>query len=253
MDSCLTFNSYIMEITIEQIIGVFKNAKDAKKMAEIKKMLLSELENVTLFDNPDKQIESVIRQELKRGDESLIVRTKEGKYKRRPSTAPPKETQAIDKLFEGAAGETAVISELLFREFNANRMMVDKGIDIVATKDNVYRYIQVKTSNVKNNGCVYWQIKQERFDAYVVNQLRYILVARYEERFKYKDEPVIRNMFFVLTSNDIDRGKKQGWINDGAEFLSIKVRFDTQTGAPKFYNDSNETDATYFLNNFDLV
>lgn len=242
-----------MEITIEQIVGVFKNAKDAKKMADIKKALLAELENITLFDNPDKQIESIIRQELKRGDESLIVRTKDGKYKRRPSTTPPKETQAIDKLFEGAAGETAVISELLFREFNANRMMVDKGIDIVATKDNVYRYIQVKTSNVKNDGRVYWQIKQDRFDAYVVNQLRYILVARYEERFKYKDEPVVRNMFFVLTSNDIDRGKKQGWINDGVEFLSIKVRFDTQTGAPKFYNDNNETDATYFLNNFDLV
>lgn len=242
-----------MEITIEQIIGVFKGAKDAKKMADIKKALLSELENVTLFDNPDKQIEAIIRQELKRGDESLIVRTKEGKYKRRPSTTPPRETQEIDKLFKGAAGETAVISELLFREFNANRMMVDKGIDIVATKDNVYRYIQVKTSNVKNDGRVSWQIKQERFDAYVVNQLRYILVARYEERFKYKNEPIIRNMFFVLTSNDIDRGKKQGWINDGVEFLSIKVRFDTQTGAPKFYNDSNETDATYFLNNFDLV
>lgn len=130
-----------MEITIEQIISVFKNAKDTKKMAEIKKAVIADnQDSLSLFDNLDKQIESTIRQELKRGDESLIVRTKDGKYKRRPTTAPPKETQAIDKMFEGAAGETAVISELLFREFNANRMMVDKGIDIVATKDNVYRY-----------------------------------------------------------------------------------------------------------------
>lgn len=242
-----------MEITIEQIISVFKNAKDTKKMAEIKKAVIADnQDSLSLFDNLDKQIESTIRQELKRGDESLIVRTKDGKYKRRPTTAPPKETQPIDKIFEGAAGETAVISELLFREFNANRMMVDKGIDIVATKDNVYRYIQVKTSNVKSDGRVNWQIKQERFDAHVVNQLRYILVARYEERFRYKNEPVIRSMFFVLSSNDIDRGKKEGWINEGTEYLSIKVRFDTQTGAPKFYNDK-ETDATYYLNNFDLV
>lgn len=241
-----------MEITIEQIISVFKNAKDTKKMAEIKKAVIADnQDSLSLFDNLDKQIESTIRQELKRGDESLIVRTKDGKYKRRPTTAPPKETQAIDKMFEGAAGETAVISELLFREFNANRMMVDKGIDIVATKDNVYRYIQVKTSNVKD-GRVYWQVKQERFDAHVVNQLRYILVARYEERFKYKNEPITRSMFFVLSSNDIDRGKKEGWINEGTEFLSIKVKFDTQTGAPKFYND-REVDATYYLNNFDLV
>lgn len=241
-----------MEITIEQIVSVFKNAKDTKKMAEIKKAVIADnQDSLSLFDNLDKQIESTIRQELKRGDESLIVRTKDGKYKRRPTTAPPKETQAIDKMFEGAAGETAVISELLFREFNANRMMVDKGIDIVATKDNVYRYIQVKTSNVKD-GRVYWQVKQERFDAHVVNQLRYILVARYEERFKYKNEPITRSMFFVLSSNDIDRGKKEGWINEGTEFLSIKVKFDTQTGAPKFYND-REVDATYYLNNFDLV
>ena len=242
-----------MEITIEQIVSTFKNAKDTKKMAEIKKAVIADnQDSLSLFDNLDKQIENTIRQELKRGDESLIIRTKDGKYKRRPTTAPPKEAQSIDKLFEGAAGETAVISELLFREFNANRMMVDKGIDIVATKDNVYRYIQVKTSNVKSDGRVNWQIKQERFDAHVVNQLRYILVARYEERFKYKNEPVIRSMFFVLSSNDIDRGKKEGWINEGAENLSIKVRFDTQTGAPKFYND-READATYYLNNFDLV
>lgn len=240
-----------MEITIEQIVSTFKNAKDTKKMAEIKKAVIADnQENISLFDNLDKQIESVIRQEIKRGDESLIVRTKDGKYKRRPNQAPPKETQAIDKMFEGAAGETAVISELLFREFNANRMMVDKGIDIVATKDNVYRYIQVKTSNVKD-GRVYWQIKQERFDAHVVNQLRYILVARYEETFKYKNEPVARNMFFVLSSDDIDRGKRGGWINEGAEFLSIKVRFDAQTG-PKFYNEKEEP-ATYYLNNFDRI
>lgn len=240
-----------MEITIEQIVSVFKNAKDTKKMAEIKKAVCAEFgEEMSLFDNIDKEIEKAVRTELKRGDESLIVRTKDGKYKRRPTTAPPKETQAIDKMFEGAAGETAVISELLFREFNANRMMVDKGIDIVATKDNVYRYIQVKTSNVKD-GRVYWQIKQERFDAHVVNQLRYILVARYEETFKYKNEPVARNMFFVLSSDDIDRGKRGGWINEGAEFLSIKVRFDAQTG-PKFYNEKEEP-ATYYLNNFDRI
>ena len=242
-----------MEITIEQIMSVFRNAKDTKKMADIKKAIREDnQENLSLFDNNiDKQVEGVIRQEMKRGDESLIVRTKDGKYKRRHTAAPPRPTSPIDKLFEGAAGETAVISELLFREYNANRMMVDKGIDIVATKDNVYRYIQVKTSNVKDSR-IYWQVKQERFDAHVVNQLRYILVARYEDTLKYKNEPVVRNMFFVLSSNDIDRGKKEGWINEGIDTLSIKIKFDTQTGAPKFYNDK-EVDATYYLNNFDLV
>ena len=60
-----------MEITIEQIISVFKNAKDTKKMAEIKKAVIADnQDSLSLFDNLDKQIESTIRQELKRGDES---------------------------------------------------------------------------------------------------------------------------------------------------------------------------------------
>jgi hypothetical protein len=241
-----------MEVTIEQVLNVLSKST-GKKMAEIKKAVLAGLkEEASLFDNIDKQIEHTVRLELKNGTQSQIVKTKDGKYKRRPATALPTETRSIDKSFEGAAGETAVISELLFREFNANRMMVDKGIDVVATKDNVYRYIQVKTSNIKEDGRVHWQIKQERFDAYVVNNLRYILVARYEERFKYKDEPIVRNMFFVLQSNDIDRGIKEGWISEGVENLSIKVRFDAQTGVAKFY-DNKEQVATYYLNNFDLV
>jgi phage host-nuclease inhibitor protein Gam len=222
-------------------------------MAEIKKTIRENLEGQeTLFDNFDKQIETLIRQELKKDKESLITKTQKNTYKLKPTKPSPEDpTKQIDKLFEGAAGEAAVIAELLFHEFNANRMMVDKGIDVVATKDNVYRYIQVKTSNIKE-GRIHWQIKQERFDAYVVNNLRYILVARYEEKFKYKNESVTRSMFFVLSSNDIDRGINQGWINKGIESLSIKVKFDTQTGAPKFYNDK-EADATYYLNNFDLV
>lgn len=242
-------------ITIEQIKSVL-NARTAIKMSEIKKAVKANMGDVIgLFDNTnqiDSDIEKVIRTDIKLGDESLIIRTKDGKYKIRPKIKivdtlnPP-----IDKMFEGAAGETAVISELLFREYNANRMMVDKGIDIVATKDNVYKYIQVKTSNVKD-GKVYWQIKQERFDAHVVVNLRYILVARYNDTLKYKNEPITQSMFFILTSNDIDRGVKQGWINEGSEFLSIKVKFDTPTGKPVFYNDK-ETDATYYLNNFDLV
>ncbi|MBO7234087.1 MAG: hypothetical protein J6V13_03760 [Paludibacteraceae bacterium] len=240
-----------MEITIEQILAVLSKST-GKKMAEIKKAVQAGLkEEVTLFDNFDKQIETVIRLELKNGNQSQIVKTKDGKYKRKSAIALPNPTRSIDKSFEGAAGETAVISELLFREFNANRMMVDKGIDVVATKDNVYRYIQVKTSNIKE-GRINWQIKQERFDAYVVNNLRYILVARYEERFKYKDEPIARNMFFVLSSEDIERGINQGWINKGVECLSIKVRFDTQTGVAKFY-DNKEEDATYYLNKFDKI
>jgi hypothetical protein len=153
-----------------------------------------------------------------------------------------------DKLYEGAAGEMAVISELLFREYNANRMTVDKGIDVVAVKDNVYRYIQVKTSYIRQDNKINWQIDKERFDVHITNQLRYVLIARYNDNKK-----VPRNMFFVLTSNDIDRGAKEGWIKEGDERISIKVKFHPQSGLPIFYDDNKEVNAEYYLNNFDLV
>ncbi len=50
------------------------------------------------------------------------------------------------RAFTGKAGEYAVMAELLFFEFNPSIMAVDDGIDIIASKNNKYFHIQVKTS-----------------------------------------------------------------------------------------------------------
>ena len=68
--------------------------------------------------------------------------------------APPE----TDKPFLGKAGEMAVISELLFWGYNASAMLVDSGIDVVASKGGKYFHLQVKTST-ENTGRFYFSIK----------------------------------------------------------------------------------------------
>lgn len=53
---------------------------------------------------------------------------------------------ACDKIFYGKGGEFSVVSELLFRGYNASIMSVDEGIDITASKGDKFFFIQVKTS-----------------------------------------------------------------------------------------------------------
>jgi hypothetical protein len=60
------------------------------------------------------------------------------KVERAPTAAAQIDPPQTDKAFTGKAGEYAVMSELLFWEFNASVMAVDDGIDVVASKDNKY-------------------------------------------------------------------------------------------------------------------
>ena len=73
-----------------------------------------------------------------------------GIYRMKPQKVfdlTPNEMPDVPKNFTGSAGEFATISELLFRGYNASKMTVDDGIDVVASKDEKYFHIQVKTAN----------------------------------------------------------------------------------------------------------
>ncbi len=52
-----------------------------------------------------------------------------------PNLKPNSPDHPISTQNIGAAGEHAVVSELLYRGFNASKMAVDDGIDIVASKE----------------------------------------------------------------------------------------------------------------------
>ena len=66
----------------------------------------------------------------------------------------------INTQYVGKAGEMAVFSELLFYGYNASIMSVDDGIDLVATKDGRFFFIQVKTAISNNDKIPNFSIKK---------------------------------------------------------------------------------------------
>lgn len=127
----------------------------------------------------------------------------------------------------GAAGEFRVMSELLLRGYNADRITIDSGIDIRATKGkNVYE-IQVKTmTEKKNDKSFITTIKPEAFErasgpnVYYIfvlrsryNHIKYITISNKEMKNRIKDGSITTN--------------KAGYqvrftVKDGSHFLSKK-------------------------------
>ena len=235
------------EITMDMILSTFKNYSDSKKLRDIKAAIVSMCTPPDQLINEhqseiEEQIERLIKEDKNLENESALVYSKGGYYKKRKNITPPGDGLSSDYI--GIAGECAVMSELIFHGYNANRMMIDEGVDIIAVKDNLYFYIQVKTTVVKN-GRIYCQIPKNRFDQYISNQIRYIIVARY----KVKDKD--RNMFFVFNSQDIDKGVYGRYIKRGEDSISIKIRFNEKSGIPYLYDDK-ESDVSWHMNNFNL-
>jgi len=154
-------------------------------------------------------------------------RNKKGFYKLKsvPRTDKKKILLAIEKsikmtptastLYTGKAGEYAVLTELLFHEFNASLMSVDQGIDIVASKNDNFSYIQVKTANYKN-GHFFASINNKQFERHNNKDTFYIFVLRH--LFQNK----VVNSFLVFKSSDIERFKEIDVIKSG---LTLNLTF----------------------------
>ena len=240
-----------MEITIHDVLSAFKSFNDSKRIKDIKESVLLAKQSDNEGDAVDAedvgtQVEKVIKED-KALDKSSYLTYAKGKYKKRRSRRTPNDATTIDPMYKdymGRAGEYAVMSELMYRGYNATRMSIDNGIDIVAVKNNIYYYIQVKTTTIKE-GKVHAQIGVDRFNEYIGAQLRYIIVAR------YRDNNVERNMFFVFTSQDIQKGIFSRYIKQGENVVSIKIRFDEHTGEPILY-DEKENNILWNMNRFEL-
>jgi hypothetical protein len=190
---------------------------------------------------------------------------KKGTYKLRPNKRPPKPPLPPNppgdpdptpkpihtNLFVGKAGECAVMSELLFRGYNVNSMLVDDGVDIVASKNNMFYYLQVKTTEIKvtPNGrhTISTAIKQKKFDDFIGTQIRYVVVARC----KLPDSNVETNMYFIFNNDDIKRFISQGKLNTSANNINIKIEIDPKDHKPYIYDDKRE-DINFYMNKFVL-
>ncbi|MBP3511133.1 MAG: hypothetical protein J6K19_03725 [Prevotella sp.] len=240
------------KISMDLILSTFSKKSEAKKAREIKDALLAELvkDSDSLFscqrEAIEKQIDDLLRSDRKEGEASRLIYSK-GKYKQRPNKMKPGGADVIlqSKDFTGKAGECAVMSELLFRGYNVNRMMVDGGIDLVGFNEGSYYFYQVKTVSL-NNGIVNASIPIENFERNkgYSSQMRYVIVVRYKD-----SEGVEKNHFFVFTQDDIEREMHNHCIKRGTQYISIKIRFHERTAKPILY-DEKECDADWFHNNF---
>jgi len=148
--------------------------------------------------------------------------------------------EAPSSNFVGCAGEHAVLSELLFRGYNAAVMTVDEGIDLVASKNNRYFHIQVKTSSETANGFSF-SVKKHIFDNNDQGITFYVLLCR---RFM---NSYFQHDYVILPSSVIGTFINTGVINESA---SISLRVSIEHG--KFMLNK-KVDISRYINNFDSV
>lgn len=175
---------------------------------------------------------------VKKGVYRFILR-KKGKPLPRPAQEieqkedhqePETSIKRKDTNFFGKAGEYAVMAELLFQEYNANNMTVDEGIDIIASKNNNFYFIQVKTMTLKADRKAITKITQKNFDKFINQQMRYVIAVKCANEIR----------FFTLTNEAIELllfKQAIGRNKDGS--LSIKIKY-SEDGKVFFYDDQQE-------------
>lgn len=159
---------------------------------------------------------------------------------RRPTPGVPEPVTPVSPSFLGKGGEYSVMAELLYRGFNTSLMAVDEGIDIVASRNNEYFHIQVKTSSQSVNGKYSFFIKNTAFDANNGGKVFYILVMR-------SNEGIVR--FAVIPSTQLTIHRETGIVG-GANGISLFVTPD-EKGRSFTMNKGQSIDQ--FINNFGLI
>ncbi len=173
------------------------------------------------------------------GSKKGVYRLKASRSK--PTPPPPVEPlRPVSNNFLGKAGEYAVMAELLYRGFNTSLMAVDEGVDIVASRNNEYFHIQVKTSSQSVNGKYSFFIKNTSFDANNGGKVFYILVMR-------SSEGVVK--YAVIPSMQLAINRETGLVG-GANGISLFVTPD-EKGRSFIMNKGQKLDQ--FINNFGLI
>lgn len=165
-----------------------------------------------------------------------------GVYRIKPQKSLPLTPVAPPRAptnYVGKAGEFAVMSELLFRGFNASVMSVDEGIDLVASKDGRYFHIQVKTANKSDTKPYLATIKSSALKQ--GGDVYYVIVLR------VPTEVRIYNEYAIFSSLDIRRWIGEGILKDGQ---SISLRISAEKNR---FRLNNVIDVSSHINDFDVI
>ena len=244
----------------QQLTPILEVVKEIVKPAGLKGMHVDEIAEIALRSNKNmglskedfsRKIQGALASHLKlKSTKPVFARVdgnkkgtfKKGWYRTKiqkqsnslPQIVPPH----TSKDFLGKAGELAVMSELLFWGFNASAMLVDSGIDLVASQDNKYFHIQVKTSS-DAGGRFGFSIKQSSFKSNDNSSMFYVFVLR----------TGLACEFIVLPSSDIRALVTRGVITDSATY-SITITRDAQR---RKYILNGRVDVGIHLNDFKSI
>lgn len=241
---------------LDQIVELMAEKKKAMHVNDIAAKLIEKYPNISdSADELAKKVSSTLASNVKKKKDALFSKPKNkqggfrrGVYrlkvsqKRAPKNYTLAEQPSLPTAFTGKAGEHSVLSELLFFGFNASLMTIDDGIDIVASKENNYFHIQVKTSNATSAGKFRFTIKQKSFSAKDASSTYYILVLRYLENHKYVCDHL------VIPSSEIRRLIDKRVITNG-ESISIPIEKDK---SGKYILNCIE-DLSWSLNRYDTI
>jgi len=239
---------------IEQIKEVMADYTGAAHINDIAKMIADRFPNIQIKPDqlPDKISAALSADTRKTGTKSSFskVKNKSGGFQRgvyrlkRKPVVTPKPTLApvLSTQYIGKAGEAAVMSELLFYGFNASAMAVDDGIDIIASKNNKYFHIQVKTSTPSDNWTFGFSIKKSSFVAKDSFQTFYVFLLRGCDNSRYYND------YLILPSSEVRKLIGVGIIKDG-QALSLRIQRDTRGR----YILNAKQDVTISVNTFSQI
>lgn len=235
-------------------IEILREAKVPLHYKDITKRALEQNLIETTGSTPEATMYSIIITDIKlRGNNSPFKKEKEATFIFNKDYVEKKEDKRIEEAEEeqeekekistqyiGKAGEHLVVSELLFRGYNASIMNVDEGLDIVATKEGKLYNIQVKTSNHNQFNQHASDIRISSFEKHNTNNTYYIFVLKenvtkflifpYSEMQKYIDKKII------LSINKNTRYR-----------VNITIRNE------KIYLGNQSNEVSYYLNNWNSI
>lgn len=233
---------------------VLREAKQPLHYEEITRRAIEQNLVETTGATPEATMNAQLSVDIKiKKERSAFVRVKPGIFSLNPNYTEEKQdeeekgeqareedTERVSTQYIGKAGEHLVVSELLFRGYNASIMSVDEGLDIVATKDERLFNIQVKTSTENRYNYYVFDLRISSFERHNRNNTFYIFVLKGRD-----------TNFLILPYVEIQRNIDQNNIlvvNKGTRYrVNIRIR------EGKLYLGNKENDASYFMNHWDIV
>src|SRR3989338_3289410 len=144
--------------------------------------------------------------------------------------------------YVGKAGEHAVLSELLFRGYNAALMSVDTGMDILATKENEVFNIQVKTRNVsKTHNAFFFNLRIASFERHNAGRTFYVFILREAGKLAH----------LILPLHEVEKAIEQEFVHVVGKGKLYRITITRREG--KIYLGRRDNEVSYYLDRWDII